>query len=138
MSGEELKEKLKATGISQAEIARRLNVIPETIGQALKAKDIKTGFLEDLCRVLDKDMSFFYDVATSKDSNETEKQNDTIKHLYDAIQLLQEENSNLKSEIIHLKDPDKPKKESEVYRLWMEHMKITERMQELYQKQKEE
>ena len=60
MSGEALKQKLKDLGVSQAELARRLNVIPETIAQALKAKDIKSGFLEDLCRVLDKDISFFY------------------------------------------------------------------------------
>ena len=62
MSGEVLKQKLKDLGVSQAELARRLNVIPETIAQALKAKDIKSGFLEDLCRVLDKDISFFYSV----------------------------------------------------------------------------
>ena len=137
MTGEELRKKLKETGISQAEIARRLGTIPETIGQKFEAKDIKTGFLEDLCKVLEVNMSFFYGGNSSQVSDELEKAKTTIKHLYEAVEQLQEDNSRLKSEIIHLQNPDRDKRESEIYRLWMEHMKITERMQELYQKQKE-
>lgn len=137
MTGEELRKKLKETGISQAEIARRLGTIPETIGQKFEAKDIKTGFLEDLCKVLEVNMSFFYGGDSSQVSDELEKAKTTIKHLYEAVEQLQEDNSRLKSEIIHLQNPDRDKRESEVYRLWMEHMKITERMQELYKIQKE-
>lgn len=137
MTGEELRKKLKETGISQAEIARRLGTIPETIGQKFEAKDIKTGFLEDLCKVLEVNMSFFYGGDSSQVSDELEKAKTTIKHLYEAVEQLQEDNSRLKSEIIHLQNPDRDKRESEIYRLWMEHMKITERMQELYKSQKE-
>lgn len=137
MTGEELRKKLKETGISQAEIARRLGTIPETIGQKFEAKDIKTGFLEDLCKVLEVNMSFFYGGDSSQVSDELEKAKTTIKHLYEALEQLQEDNSRLKSEIIHLQNPDRDKRESEIYRLWMEHMKITERMQELYKIQKE-
>lgn len=137
MTGEELRKKLKETGISQAEIARRLGTIPETIGQKFEAKDIKTGFLEDLCKVLEVNMSFFYGGDSSQVSDELEKAKTTIKHLYEAVEQLQEDNSRLKSEIIHLQNPDRDKRESEIYRLWMEHMKITERMQELYKIQKE-
>lgn len=137
MSGEELKKKLKSVGISQAEIARRLGVVPQSVIQTLEAKDIKSGFIEDLCRVLDKDISFFYGGESSQTSDELEKANSQIKHLFEAVQQLQDENSRLKSEIVHLENPDREKKESEVYRLWMKQMEITERMQELYQKQKE-
>ena len=137
MSGEELKKKLKSAGISQAEIARRLGVVPQSVIQTLEAKDIKSGFIEDLCRVLDKDISFFYGGESSQKSDELEKANSQIKHLLEAVEQLQEDNSRLKTEIIHLQNPDREKKESEVYRLWMEHMKITERMQELYKIQKE-
>ncbi len=138
MTGEELRKKLKETGISQAEIARRLGTIPETIGQKFEAKDIKTGFLEDLCKVLEVNMSFFYGGESSQVSDDLEKAKTTIKHLYEAVEQLQEDNSRLKSEIIHLQNPERDKRESEIYRLWMEHMKITERMQELYKIQKEE
>ena len=138
MTGEELRKKLKETGISQAEIARRLGTIPETIGQKFEAKDIKTGFLEELCKVLEVNMSFFYGGDSSQVSDELEKAKTTIKHLYEAVEQLQEDNSRLKSEIIHLQNPERDKRESEIYRLWMKQMEITERMQELYKSQKEE
>lgn len=137
MTGEELRRKLKETGISQAEIARRLGTIPETIGQKFEAKDIKTGFLEDLCKVLEVNMSFFYGGDSSQVSDELEKAKTTIKHLYEAVEQLQEDNSRLKSEIIHLQNPNRDKAESEIYRLWMKQMEITERMQELYKSEKE-
>ena len=89
-----------------AEIARRLGILPQSLNQFFLAEDVRTGLLEDLCRVLDKDMSFFYDIQPKPQ---------------------QAEDSVTPSS-----------KESEVYRLWMEHMRITEKMQELYQKQKEE
>lgn len=53
------------------------------------------------------------------------------------IERLREENVRLREELRRKEDPEQPKKESEVYRLWMEHMRITEKMQELYQKEKE-
>ena len=133
MSGEELKKKLKSAGISQAEIARRLGVVPQSVIQTLEAKDIKSGFIEDLCRVLDKNISFFYGGVTSASQDPTED----IKILKKQILALQEENSKLKNELTRMNDPEHPKKESEMYLLWMEHMKITERMQELYKKEKE-
>ena len=133
MSGEELKKKLKSAGISQAEIARRLGVVPQSVIQTLEAKDIKSGFIEDLCRVLDKDINFFYGGVVSASQDPTEE----IKSLKEQILSLQEENRKLKNELTRMNDPELPKKEGEIYKLWMEHMKITERMQELYKKEKE-
>lgn len=132
MSGEELKKKLKESGVSQAEIARRLGVIPQSVIQTLEAKDIKSGFIEDLCRILDKDINFFYGGKALAESKGKD-----IKILENKISLLEEENIKLRHELDRLQDPDLPNKESEIYRLWMEHMKITERMQELYKKEKE-
>lgn len=137
MSGEELKKKLKSAGISQAEIARRLGVVPQSVIQTLEAKDIKSGFIEELCRVLDKDISFFYGGESSQKGDELEKANNEIKHLLETVEQLQKDNSRLKSEIVHLDNPDRNKTESEIYRLCMKQMEITQRMQELYQKQKE-
>ena len=103
MSGEQLKRRIKELGISQAELARRLNVIPEAIAQALKAKDVKSGFLEDLCRVLGKDMSFFYGgVAESKPAQE---EKDTAvpyfiyRDLQDRCEKLIRENQTLRDKL---------------------------------------
>jgi len=124
MTGDELKKKIKETGVTQAEIARRLNVIPEVVGQKFEAKDIKTGFLEDLCRVLNKDMSFFYgDASTSS--------------VDDEVKRLREENAVLKAELSRRNDVNLPTKDSKVYNLWMKFMQITMEMQELYKEEKE-
>ncbi len=138
MSGEELKKKLKESGISQAEVARRLGVIPQSVIQALEAKDIKSGFIEDLCRVLDKDISFFYGDEASTSGKD-------VSRLLDQIHTLEGEIKRLKDELRMKDDPEQPTKESEVYRLWMEHMRLCEqeielsnRMHELYKSQKEE
>lgn len=126
MSGEDLKQKLKEAGYTQAEVARRLGVIPQSVIQALEAKDIKTGFLEELCKVLNVDMGFFYGKMSSVDDTDITTE----------LERLREENARLREEIRIKTDPEQPKKESEVYRLWMEHMRITERMQDLYQQEK--
>lgn len=118
MSGEELDKKLKGAGFVLADIARLLGVAPQSINQALNAKDVKSGFLEDLCRVLNVDMSFFYSSTNSE------------------LERLRKENQELREELYRRKDHKMPEAESEVYRLWMEHMHITEKMQELFKSQK--
>ncbi|MBP3768436.1 MAG: helix-turn-helix transcriptional regulator [Prevotella sp.] len=60
MSGEELKKKLAETGISLTKISGMLGKTPQQLDQALNAKDVKTGLVEDLCRVLNVDIAFFY------------------------------------------------------------------------------
>ena len=133
MSGEELKKKLDGLGISQAKLAELMGVFPQSFNKTLQADDVKSGFIEKLCRVLGKDISFFYGDAASA----SQDLNEEIKSLKEQILLLQKENVRLKNELTRMNDPEKPKKESEIYLLWMEHMKITERMQELYKKEKE-
>ena len=132
MSGEELKQKLNEAGYSQAEVARRLGVIPQSVTQALEAKDIKSGYLESLCKALDLNMGFFYDIAPSTLQDDTE------------IGRLRTENAELRAELARMKDPDHYRKESEVYNIWMSYMKMEEhrmslnnRMLELYKQYKE-
>ena len=60
MTGERLKHILYAAGISQTELAEKLGTTQQNLYGALKAQDIKTGFLEKLCEVLNVKMSFFY------------------------------------------------------------------------------
>lgn len=130
MSGEELKKKLDAAGISQAEISRKLGVIPQSVNQSLAAKDVKSGFIESLCRAFELDASFFY-------GGESSMSEEYVSRLLDQIHTLEDEIRRLKSELRMKEDPEQPTKESEVYRLWMKQMEITERMQELYKSQKE-
>lgn len=131
MSGEELKKKLEAIDMSFAKMAELMGVFPQSFNKTLQADDVKSGFIEKLARVLNKDLAFFYDMPASSSNEEVER--------------LREENERLKVELRMMKDPFLPKKESEIYRLWMEHMKLSEqqmalsdRMREFYQKQKEE
>lgn len=133
MSGEDLKKKLESAGISQAEIARRLGVIPQSVGQSLSAKDVKSGFIESICREFGLDAGFFYGGNVQSSDNSVKE----MKILNEKISSLQEENQKLKDELIRMSDPDLKNKESEIYRLWMKQMEITEHMQELYQSQKE-
>lgn len=135
MSGEELKKKLKGEGISQIEIARLLGVSQQSVNQSLDAKDIKSGFLEDLCRVLGKDMSFFYNISFKPVNNDEEE---TFAGMRKAIEQLQQENSTLKVELARLKNLKLPTKDSKVYNLWMKFMDITSEMQELYKEEKGE
>ena len=61
MSGEELRKRLTDGGYTVNSIAKLLGKKSQDISQILnKTADIKTGFLEELCRVLKVDMTFFY------------------------------------------------------------------------------
>lgn len=61
MTGEELKRKLKRTGVSYKEIADRLGMAnPQSLYQVFKSEDVKTGLIEDLCRVLGTGIDTFY------------------------------------------------------------------------------
>lgn len=134
MTGEQLKNKLNALGISQAEASRRLGVSSQSLNQSLEAKDVKTGLLENLCEAFNLNMGVFYDGAASSPKDDEDSE----------LTRLREENQRLREELRIKSDPNQPKRESEVYHLWMEYMKteerrmnINNRMFELYQKEKE-
>lgn len=139
MSGEELKKKLEGINMSFAKMAELMGVFPQSFNKTLQADDVKSGFIEKLARVLNKDLGYFYDLSAS-----TEKENEELSSLRKMVSDLQQENERLKEDLRMKEDPDIYKKESEVYHLWMEHMKLSEqqmalseRMHELYKKQKE-
>ena len=123
MTGEELKKKLDAVGISYAEVARKLGVFPQSFNKTLKANDVGSGTLEKISKILGKDMSFFYgDVSTFTSDDEVER--------------LREENAVLKAELSRKNDVHMPTRDSKVYNLWMKFMQITMEMQELYKEEK--
>ena len=131
MSGEELKMKLKEAGFSQAEVARLLGVSPQSFSQSLEAADIKTGFLEQICRAIGKNMTFFYgdiDLTVTADPNTMQEQ----------IFKLRTENALLKEEVERLIKIKLPTKDSRIYNVWMKFMEITHEMQNLYKEEKGE
>lgn len=60
MTGVQLKSILFKTGLTQIELAEKMGMTQQNFNKALMVKDIKTGFLERLCEVLDVKMAFFY------------------------------------------------------------------------------
>ena len=60
MTGKELKTKLSACGVSQSEIARRLDMSQQSFNQSLIVNDVKSGLLERIAAAIGVDMSFFY------------------------------------------------------------------------------
>lgn len=60
MTGKELKIKLSACGVSQSEIARRLDMSQQSFNQSLIVNDVKSGLLERIASAIGVDMSFFY------------------------------------------------------------------------------
>lgn len=129
MSGEELKKKLDTLDVSQAKLAELMGVFPQSFNKTLQAEDVKSGFLEKLCKVLHKDISFFYGTCEA---------NETMVGMKDTIYHLQHENSTLKADLVRLENLKLPTKESKVYDLWMKFMDITSEMQKLYKEEKGE
>lgn len=60
MNGELLKTRLLDIEPVLADVARKMNMSPQHLNQALGAADIKTGFVEQLSAVYNKPISFFF------------------------------------------------------------------------------
>lgn len=60
MDGTDLRKKLDLTRKPLAEIARSADMVPQSLVQALSAKDVKTGLVEKLASALNLPLSYFY------------------------------------------------------------------------------
>lgn len=60
MTGELLKTRILDIEPVLAEVARKMNMSPQLLNQALGAADIKTGFVEQLSAAFNKPISFFF------------------------------------------------------------------------------
>ncbi|MCD8211051.1 MAG: helix-turn-helix domain-containing protein [Prevotella sp.] len=83
MDGKALKQKLKQTGISFAEIARKLNVNPQSLTSIFNGIDVKSGTIEKLSAILKIPIRYFYedydgDMITPIDLTQAEKANPNI------------------------------------------------------------
>lgn len=60
MDGKTLKLRIQKIEPSMAEVARKLEILPQSLNQTLNAADIKTGFIEQLVAVFDRPVSYFF------------------------------------------------------------------------------
>ena len=61
MSGEELKEKLKQDGVIFSELAKLLGYeSDQALHSIFKAKDVRSGTIEEIARVTNKSIDWFY------------------------------------------------------------------------------
>lgn len=60
MDGKTLKSKVKTLDISQAQLARLMEVTPQTLASVFMAKDVRSGTIERIAEVLNISPTFFY------------------------------------------------------------------------------
>lgn len=73
MTGELLKTRILEMEPVLAEVARKMNMSPQLLNQALGAADIKTGFIEQLSAAYNKPISFFFGEKNEVEINENER-----------------------------------------------------------------
>lgn len=91
MSGQELREKLYHAHIAPHEVGKKLGMCNQAICQALRVADVKTGFLERICEVMNLKMSFFYpEIAPIKQVEHTNVGHQHAKNLANGDQTVNE------------------------------------------------
>lgn len=107
MKGKDLKEFLACNGISISHLAKLLSYSDQRLHSALKSDDIKSGLLEEIARVTNRNVCDFYvqpkDVITAQDP--------TVLRLVDKIAEQAKEIGRLEQEL----EDAKRKKGSSAY-----------------------
>lgn len=73
MTGELLKTRILDIEPVLAEVARKMNMSPQLLNQALGAADIKTGFIEQLSAAYNKPIGYFFGERNEIEINEVER-----------------------------------------------------------------
>ena len=79
MTGEQLKKKLLDMGIQQKELADKLGMTRQNFAQALGAKDIKTGLLENICSALEITIADMYGLTITLDDSAKDNKTDDVR-----------------------------------------------------------
>lgn len=90
MTGEELKTILVRNGLQQKDIAEKLEMSQQNFAASLKVRDIKTGFLEQICDVLNVPINFFYN-GTNYGYSLSGKHKDNVTTLTETVATLTRE-----------------------------------------------
>lgn len=79
MTGLELKERLLATRISMAEIARKMGIKPQDLNALFNVQDTKTGTIEKAAKALELPIAYFYgDAYNIQGNNNATGSNNTV------------------------------------------------------------
>lgn len=71
MKGQKLKEILKAEGVAIADLARMLGYeSDQRLHNALRSDDVKSGLIEEIARVTNKNVCIFFDEGNSAVASE--------------------------------------------------------------------
>ena len=119
MSGEELKSIIANVEMPQAQIAEKLGIFPQSFHTLLKSKDVKSGVIENLCRILDKDIAFFYPAYAHTRSNAPVNvlpERDNTQY----VRILEEQKAELQRQIQELQ---RDKEDLRAYIRMLEHEK---------------
>ena len=60
MEGQRIKDVMAKKNMTNAELARRLGIKPQTLSAALQIDDVKTGLLERIAAILGEPVTYFY------------------------------------------------------------------------------
>lgn len=92
MSGEDIRKKLIIMGVEQQKIAERMGLSKQNFSATLKTQNVKSGFIEELCKALDMSISDFYGEASTPAANDSKFSEafETIVSQQQTIRLLSE------------------------------------------------
>jgi hypothetical protein len=89
MKGEQVRTRLLSSGYVLKNIAAAMNETPQNFDMLLRAKDIKTGTIERICRAINKTIDFFYDTDEySYLLHSTDEHLDELRHAAFEVLLL--------------------------------------------------
>jgi len=107
-------------------VAQEIGTTYQTLYNIIyKGSDFKVDLLQRIARYFKVPVGYFFDEIPLSDESVMEE-----------LKSLREENAQLKEQLACAMSQANSNKESEIYCLWMEHMRITERMQDLYESEK--
>ena len=101
MTGDELKKRLKGERYSITDLAEKLGMTRPNLSQALSVKDVKTGLVEDLARVLNLPISFFFG-EDAKCNNATVNGDSSVAAINSNVTM--DSHEVLKERIAHLEE----------------------------------
>lgn len=101
MTGEELKNRLKKARYSITDLAEMLGTTRPNLSQALSVKDVKTGLIEELSKVLDLPISYFFG-EEAKCNNATANGKSSVAAINSNVTM--ESGEMLKERVKHLEE----------------------------------
>ena len=106
MTGESLKMKLFSCGYRVSDLAELLDMSQQNVSRALAVADVKTGFIEKLSSVLNKDICFFF---ASENSKPEPQQSQSVPYfmyndLQDRLESVVRENQSLRERLAQYED----------------------------------